>query len=89
MMMVQPPERIQPDEITPREYIFIVDISGSMNGFPLETSKTLLKDLIGQLRPTDRFNVMLFAGSAAFLAPGSLEANSNNIDQAVNFIRRQ
>lgn len=89
MMMVQPPERVQVDEIAPREYIFIVDISGSMNGFPLETSKSLLKDLIGQLRPTDRFNVMLFAGSAAFLSEGSIAANSGNINKAVQFIRRQ
>ncbi|MEM9819716.1 MAG: TonB family protein [Bacteroidota bacterium] len=89
MMMVQPPERIQKKEIAPREYLFIVDISGSMYGFPLETSKALLKDLIGQLRPSDRFNVMLFAGTAAFLSEASIAANSANIDRAIHFIRRQ
>ena len=89
MMMVQPPERIQKKEIAPREYIFIVDISGSMHGFPLETSKALLKDLIGQLRPSDRFNVLLFAGTAAFLSESSIAANTANIDRAIDFIRRQ
>ena len=47
LLMVQPPERVVPKEIPPREYIFIVDVSGSMNGFPLNTSKTLLRDLLG------------------------------------------
>ena len=43
--------------ITPREYIFVVDISGSMHGFPLETAKVLLRELIGGLKPSDSFNV--------------------------------
>jgi Ca-activated chloride channel family protein len=39
LLMVQPPQRVQPAEIPPRKYIFVVDISGSMNGFPLNTAK--------------------------------------------------
>jgi Ca-activated chloride channel family protein len=29
------------EDIPPREYIFVVDVSGSMDGFPLQTSKQL------------------------------------------------
>ena len=47
LLMVQPPEQVRPADIPPREYIFVVDISGSMNGFPLNTAKKLLKNLIG------------------------------------------
>ena len=68
--MVQPPERIRPNDIPPREYIFVVDVSGSMHGFPLNISKKLLKDLIGKLRPTDTFNVLLFAGGSAAAGVG-------------------
>ena len=89
LMMVQPPERVQLKEISGREYIFIVDISGSMHGFPIETSKKLLRDLIGKLRPTDRFNVLLFAGSAKFLSEKSIPATSNNINQAISILGRQ
>jgi len=45
LLMVQPPQRVQPAEIPPREYIFVVDVSGSMNGFPLNTAKKLLRNL--------------------------------------------
>ena len=31
MLMVQPPERCDPENIPPREYIFVLDISGSMS----------------------------------------------------------
>lgn len=89
LLMMQPPERVVPEEVPPREYIFIVDVSGSMNGFPLDTSKALLKDLIGRLRPTDRFNVLLFAGASRLLSEHSLSANQENIARAVHFIGSQ
>jgi Ca-activated chloride channel family protein len=89
LLMLQPPKRVTPDQIPPREYIFIVDVSGSMNGFPLEISKKLLRDLIAQLRPSDRFNVLLFAGATALLSDRSLPASRTNIDRALRLIDRQ
>lgn len=89
LMMLQPPGRIKTDQILPREYVFIVDISGSMHGFPLDISKKLLKDLIGNLHSTDRFNVLLFAGSSRMLSDRSLPATSQNIKKAIDLIENQ
>ena len=89
LYMAQPPQRVATEDIPPREYIFVVDISGSMAGFPLNTSKQLLRDLIGQLRPTDTFNVVLFAGDSTTLAPKSLQANQENIASAIRLIDEQ
>ncbi|MBW2124026.1 MAG: VWA domain-containing protein, partial [Deltaproteobacteria bacterium] len=89
LLMVQPPKRVSPVEIPPREYIFIVDVSGSMHGFPLDISKKLLKDLIGSLRPADRFNVLLFAGGSSVLSERSVAATPENIRRAVDLIERQ
>lgn len=83
LAMVEPPKQIAAQTINPREYIFVVDISGSMHGFPLETSKALLRELIGSLRPSDSFNVLLFAGSNRFLSPTSVPASRANIEQAI------
>ncbi|HEX3007409.1 MAG TPA: hypothetical protein VHO90_07315, partial [Bacteroidales bacterium] len=44
LAMVQPPRRVTPQQIPPREYVFIVDVSGSMNGFPIDISKALMRD---------------------------------------------
>lgn len=86
LAMVEPPKAIPVQQINPRDYIFVVDISGSMHGYPLDTAKTLLKHLIGNLRPSDTFNVMLFAGSSEMLAPQSVPATPANIAQALRTI---
>ncbi len=86
LAMIQPPDRVSPEMIPPREYIFIVDVSGSMHGYPLDISKKLLADLIGGLRSVDRFNVILFAGGSRILSDQSLPAVKENIRTAVTFI---
>ncbi|MFL5753409.1 MAG: TonB family protein [Bacteroidia bacterium] len=89
LIMMQPPKVVNKTEIPAREYIFIVDVSGSMNGFPLETSKELLKNLIGGLNPTDKFNVILFAGAANIWQEESQSATADNIDKAIKHINEQ
>lgn len=86
LLLVQPPERVQLQDIPPREYIFIVDVSGSMNGFPLQTSKTLLRDLISNLRPTDTFNVVLFSAGSTVMSERSVPATQENLERAIKII---
>jgi Ca-activated chloride channel family protein len=89
LLMVQPPRRVEPRQIPPREYIFVLDVSGSMAGFPLDTAKSLMRELIGGLRPTDSFNVILFAGGSRLLSPKSLPASEENVRQAIAEIERE
>ena len=89
VLMMQPPKRVTNNNIPGREYIFIVDVSGSMHGFPLNISKKLLSNLIGNLRPTDKFNVLLFSGGNSVMAEESLPATSTNIQRAMNVIDHQ
>ena len=89
LYMAQPPQRPANEDIPAREYIFVVDVSGSMDGFPLNTAKRLLKDLVGQLRPSDLFNVVLFAGDSTVLSPKSLQANQENISGAIRLLEQQ
>jgi Ca-activated chloride channel family protein len=86
LAMVEPPKAIHTRLINPRDYVFVVDISGSMHGYPLETSKVLLRNLIGGLRASDTFNVMLFSGSNRMLSPTSVPATRANIEQAIKAI---
>lgn len=70
-------------EVVPREYIFIMDVSGSMRGFPLTVAKDLMKNLFSKLKPSDKFNVLFFAGSAFMLCEHSLSATDENIQYAM------
>lgn len=86
LLMVQPPERYTPETIPPREYIFILDVSGSMYGFPLDTSKELIRNLAGSLRESDRFNVILFSDSLIQMSPESVPATAENVQKAFALI---
>jgi Ca-activated chloride channel homolog len=83
LMMLQPPRQVATAEIPPREYVFVIDVSGSMRGFPLDVSKELLRDLIGHLRPTDTFNMEFFSGGSRLWAPRSQPATPENITRAI------
>ena len=89
LLMAQPPEHVRVEEIPPREYVFVLDVSGSMSGFPLDTAKKLLADLTRVLRPTDTFNIVLFADGSRTLAERSLPASPENLRRALRFIGPQ
>lgn len=86
LAMVEPPKEVKPEQIPPREYLFVLDVSGSMHGFPLDTAKTLLRDLIDRLNPSDSFNVLLFSGANELWSERSLPANPANVRKALDFI---
>jgi Ca-activated chloride channel family protein len=90
LAMVQPPAKVTPEMLPAREYIFIVDVSGSMGGFPLRTTQTLVRKILKTLQPRDRVNFMTFAGGSAVLAPSSLSATPDNlakVEVAINAMR--
>lgn len=87
LMLAEPPRRVTPERIAPREFIFVVDVSGSMHGKPLDISKDMLQDLISSMRPNELFNVIQFAGGSVMLSDkGSLPANFDNVTRARSFI---
>lgn len=89
LAMVQPPERPAPEEFPPREYVFILDVSGSMYGFPLDVSKELLVSLLEGLRETDRFNIIYFSGGAEVYSRSSQSATPEHIAAALSFLENQ
>jgi Ca-activated chloride channel family protein len=88
LCQVEPPSLTSNPEIAPREYIFIMDVSGSMRGYPLQVSKQLMRNLFGNLRPSDKFNIMFFAGSAFALSATSLYATKSNVSSALKKVDR-
>ncbi|HEX4339461.1 MAG TPA: VIT and VWA domain-containing protein [Polyangiaceae bacterium] len=89
LLMVEPPRRVTPADLPPREYVFILDVSGSMEGFPLDTAKTVLRELSKSLRPQDAFNVLLFSGTSYLLSPRSLPATPENVQRALTAIDKE
>ena len=89
LLLGEAPAHIEADEAPPREVVFVVDVSGSMRGFPLQVAQDLVSRLTAELRPVDRFNMLFFAGSNTVLgAEGSLVATPANIERALGLLAR-
>jgi len=86
LLMAQPPQAVAAADLPPREYIFVLDVSGSMFGFPLDTAKGLMRDLVNVLRPSDLFNVVVFADGSQTYARTSVPAVRANLENALAFI---
>jgi hypothetical protein len=85
-LMLEPPARVEPAAIRPRELVFVLDVSGSMNGFPIEKSKELARKAIARMRPSDTFNIVTFAGATRVLWPEPKAATAENIAFADEFL---
>lgn len=88
-LTVQPPARVTPEHIPPRDYLFVIDVSGSMRGFPLDTTKQLFQNLCDGLRPSDTFNMLLFAGGSRTLSEKPLPATREHVANAIAFLDGQ
>lgn len=84
--MMEPPKATANITPTAKEYLFIVDVSGSMNGYPLEVSKKLMRNLLVNLPETDRFNILLFASSSSVLSEVPMVCTKENIEKGLNFL---
>ncbi|GHC42896.1 VIT and vWA domain-containing protein [Roseibacillus persicicus] len=88
-LTIQPPARVTPDHIPPRDYLFVIDVSGSMSGFPLDTTKELFRNLCAGLRPEDSFNMLLFAGDSRILSTKAVSATKEHVADAIAFLNAQ
>jgi Ca-activated chloride channel family protein len=81
-LILQPPERVRSEEVTPKELVFVLDTSGSMSGFPIEKAKEAMRDGLDGLNPNDTFNFITFSGETRILFPHPVAATRENIARA-------
>jgi Ca-activated chloride channel family protein len=86
-MILQPPDRITVADVTPKELVFVLDTSGSMDGFPIEKAKETMRLALDSLNPSDTFNLITFAGDTSILFPEPVPATRENLRKAQAFLR--
>ena len=86
-LILQPPERIDPAWIVPKEMIFVIDKSGSMRGFPIDTAKETMRMCIENLNPNDTFNLMTFAGGVGFCFNEPVPNTPQNRTTALEYLK--
>jgi Ca-activated chloride channel family protein len=85
-LILQPPRRVVPKQVVPRELVFVLDTSGSMQGFPIDKAKEVMNRLIDTMQPADTFNVITFSGDTRVLWPQPRPATKQNIQAAQQFL---
>jgi len=85
-LILQPPERVTAEDVTPKELVFVLDTSGSMSGFPIEKAKETMKLALDNLYPSDTFNLITFSGDTHILFPQPVPATKVNLRKAQAFL---
>ena len=83
---VTPPVTQVAGVVKPRETVFVIDNSGSMEGASMPQAKDSLIFGLSQLKPGDLFNVIRFDDTMDVLFASSVAANKENIDKAKAFV---
>jgi Ca-activated chloride channel homolog len=83
---VTPPSVTQPGPSLPRETIFVIDNSGSMDGPSMVQAKDALLLGLAKLKPEDRFNVIRFDDTMDLLFSSAVAADQINIAAAKSFV---
>ncbi len=81
-----PPEAQAQMPALPRETIFVIDNSGSMEGASMEQAKEALIRGLGTLQAGDRFNVLRFDDTFDELFAAPVAADAANVDGAKRFV---
>jgi Ca-activated chloride channel family protein len=87
LLMLAPPlaEALAP---RPREVVFVIDTSGSMEGTSIRQARAALRQGLDFLDPADRFNLVRFDSEAHLLFSESVAPSGNYLAEAADYIDR-
>ncbi len=85
MLLAAPDATVSPKEIAAKDVVFVFDTSGSMSGEKIEQARRALLNLLGNLNPNDRFNIVTFSSDVRPFRDGLTAVNAANIAAAREF----
>lgn len=86
LLMLTPRAEIVPEEVLPREVLFVLDRSGSMSGDSIVQARNALRACLRALNPGDTFNIFPFDNHVEQFAPQSLPFTQEHVDRADAYI---
>ncbi|XP_051840815.1 inter-alpha-trypsin inhibitor heavy chain H4-like isoform X2 [Antechinus flavipes] len=69
----------------PKNVVFVIDKSGSMSGKKMKQTREALVKILGDLKPEDQFNLVIFDGFVTQWKPTLLQALPENVEEAKKF----
>lgn len=87
-LLIEPPALPRPEMVARREMVFVLDCSGSMEGRPLEASKSFMRRALSGLRSGDYFRIVTFSDHASEFSEKPLPASDANVREALAYVER-
>uniref|UniRef100_A0A4X2L4E5 Inter-alpha-trypsin inhibitor heavy chain 4 n=1 Tax=Vombatus ursinus TaxID=29139 RepID=A0A4X2L4E5_VOMUR len=69
----------------PKNVVFVIDKSGSMSGRKMKQTREALVKILGDLKPEDQFNLVIFDGHVTQWKPMLLQSSPENVEEAKKF----
>lgn len=80
------PPTAPPADRMPVEMLYMIDVSGSMEGTSIQQAREALLQALDRLRPTDRFSILAFNSNFQEFSFYPLQATAVNLDAARRFV---
>ncbi|XP_058080000.1 uncharacterized protein LOC131228171 isoform X2 [Magnolia sinica] len=80
------PGKIQSTKVFRKEVVFLVDISESMRGWPLENAKNALAAALSKLTPADSFSIIAFNEATHLFSSSLVLAKEERVENATKWI---
>jgi len=87
-LLLLSPGTLEEQEAVNKNFLFILDTSGSMSGEKMEQAKGALRFILEHLNPGDRFNLIAFSSGVRTLFDSLQKVNDDSLAQAQQFVDR-
>jgi Ca-activated chloride channel family protein len=88
MFLASPREELSKEQQVPRDMVFVLDTSGSMQGKRMEQARAALLFCLSQLGPKDRFGLINFATVVNKYADELLPASTEQVTAAKKWVKQ-
>lgn len=86
MLLTTPRYAVAQQQSMPKDIIFVIDVSGSMQGEKIAQAKQALQFCVNTLKPGDRFEIIRFSTAIEAFQGGLRQAGADEKKNAVYFI---
>jgi Ca-activated chloride channel family protein len=81
------PPTVQPSARMPVEMLYMIDVSGSMEGTSIQQARGALLRALDRLQPCDRFGILAFSSGYREFSPEPLPATAENLAAARRYVQ--
>ena len=86
-LILQPPQAPPPSEVAPKEMVFVIDQTGSQQGWPIAKAKQVMRYALRRLSPRDTFQLLGFNTEVYPCFPAPVQATPANVERALKYLQ--